>query len=96
MASRSASRLPEEQLREREKDGRIRRFFCDVLNLRVFAYITAQPASFVFILSLLFITLSMPPVALYVKNAPELPDLDAMRVSTSMPVLSCAPLTSYL
>jgi hypothetical protein len=43
------------------------------------AYVVAQPASFTFIISFLFITLSMPPMALYIKNAKELPDLDTMR-----------------
>ena len=82
MASRSkgGSRLPEEQLREKEKDGRIRRFICDVLTLRVLGYVCAQPASFSFILSFLIITLTMPPMALYIKYAPELPDLDTMGV----------------
>lgn len=78
--SKAASRLPEEQLREREKDGRIRRFICGVLTLRVLAYIIAQPASFTFITSFLFITLTMPPMAAYIKNAGDLPDLDTMRV----------------
>ena len=84
MASRGrTSKLPEVQLREKEKDGWIRRFVWDVLKLRMFAYVVAQPASFTFILSFLFITLSMPPMALYIKNAKELPDLDTMRVSSS-------------
>lgn len=85
MASKGgATRQPLEQLKEMEKEGRIRRFLWDVVTLRVFAYVIAQPASFVFILSLLLITLSMPPIALYIKNADELPDLDTMRVSMSM------------
>lgn len=75
------SRLPDEQLREKEKDGRIRRFICDVLTLRVLAYVCAQPASFSFIFSFLIITITMPPMALYIKRSPELPDLDTMRVS---------------
>ena len=82
MASKSTGpRQPLEQLKELEKDGRIRRFLCHVLILRVFAYIAAQPASFFFILSLMVITVSMPPVALHVRNTGSLPDLDAMRVS---------------
>lgn len=85
MASRSkaASRLPDEQLREKEKDGRIRRFLWDVLTLRVLAYVVSQPASFTFIASFLLITLVMPPMAVYIKNANELPDLDTMRVRTA-------------
>ena len=74
------SRLPEEQLREREKDGRIRRFLWDVLTLRILAYVCAQPASFSFILTFIFITTSMPPMATYIRNAAQLPDLDSMRV----------------
>ena len=81
MASK-ASRLPKGQQREKEKDGRIRRFLCDVLTQRVLAYVAAQPPSFAFILSLLCITLTMPPMAAYIKNAGPLPDLDTMRVSS--------------
>lgn len=85
MASKGGTtRQPLEQLKEMEKEGRIRRFLWDVVTLRVFAYVLAQPASFVFILSLVLITLSMPPIALYIKNADQLPDLDTMRVSMSM------------
>ena len=81
MAGKSTGlRQPMEQLKELEKDGRIRRFLCHVLILRVFAYIVAQPASFFFILSLMVITVSMPLVALHVRNTGSLPDLDAMRV----------------
>jgi hypothetical protein len=43
------------------------------------AYVCAQPASFTFILSFVFITVSMPPMAAYIRNADQLPDLDAMR-----------------
>ena len=85
MASKGGTtRQPLEQLKEMEKEGRIRRFLWDVVTLRMFAYVLAQPASFVFILSLVLITLSMPPIALYIKNADQLPDLDTMRVSMSM------------
>lgn len=79
MASR-VSKLPEGQLREKEKDGRIRRFLWNVLTLRMLAYIVSQPASFTFIASFLIITLVMPPMAAYIRNAHELPDLDTMRV----------------
>lgn len=78
MASR-VSKLPDDQLREKEKDGRIRRFLWDVLTLRVLAYVISQPASFTFIASFLIITLVMPPMATYIKNAHRLPDLDTMR-----------------
>ena len=78
----STTRLPENQLREREKDGRIRRFIWDVLTLRMLAYVFAQPATFTFIVSFLFITVSMPPMAAYIRNADQLPDLDTMRVGT--------------
>lgn len=81
MASR-VSKLPDDQLREKEKDGRIRRFLWDVLTLRVLAYVISQPASFTFIASFLIITLVMPPMAAYIKNAHRLPDLDTMRVRT--------------
>lgn len=77
---RGGSRLPEDQLREKEKDGRIRRFIWDILTLRILAYICAQPASFTFILAFLFITVSMPPLAAYIRRPAQLPDLDTMRV----------------
>ena len=77
---RGGSRLPEDQLREKEKDGRIRRFIWDVLTLRILAYICAQPASFTFILAFLFITVSMPPMAAIIRHKVQLPDLDTMRV----------------
>ena len=78
----SSTRLPEDQLKEKEKDGRIRRFIWDVLTLRILAYVFAQPASFTFIVSFIFITVSMPPMASYIRNADQLPDLDTMRVGT--------------
>lgn len=82
MASKGGTtRQPLEQLKEMEKEGRIRRFLWDVITLRMFAYVIAQPASFVFILSLVLITLTMPPMAMYIKNSDQLPDLDTMRVS---------------
>lgn len=90
-----ASRLPDEQLREKEKDGRIRRFLWDVLTLRVLAYIISQPASFTFIASFLFITVVMPPMAVYIKNADELPDLDTMRVRTSDWDTTGQPVSQY-
>ena len=81
MASRGKAKLPEDQLREKEKDGRIRRLVCDILTLRIVAYICAQPATFTFIIAFIFITLAMPPMAIYIRHSSELPDLDTMRVS---------------
>ena len=72
--------LPTEQEREKEKDGRIKRLFCDVLRLRILAYIVSQPAAFVFIVSLFLIALCMPAIGRYVANADQLPDLFTMRV----------------
>lgn len=72
--------LPSEQEREREKDGRVRRFLCDVLRLRVFAYIAAQPAAFSFIVSLFLIAACMPAIGRYIATSEELPDLFRMRV----------------
>ena len=77
--SRIERLLPEDQQREKEKDGRIRRILCDVLKLRVLAYIIAQPAAFTFILALLLIAASMPPIGSYIKTH-NLPDLFTMRV----------------
>ena len=88
MSGGGGSRLPEEQQREREKDGRVRRLVWDVFTLRVLAYVCAQPASFTFIVSFLFITLSMPPMAAYIRHTQQLPDLDTMRVrGTAQPPL---------
>ena len=72
--------LPPDQQEELEKDGRVRRFLCDMLRLRVIAYIVAQPASFLFILSLFLIALCMPPIGWYISSVDNLPDLDSMRV----------------
>lgn len=76
----SRRRLPSEQQEVKEKDGRIRRFLCNVLQLRVLAYIVSQPAAFLFILSLFLIALCMPFLGVFVKNSSDLPDLDSMRV----------------
>lgn len=89
---RSRRRLPSDQDKEMKKDGRIKRFLCNVLQLRVLVYIATQPASFLFILSLLVIALCLPFLGAYIKTKPlqQLPDLDSMRVWCS-PVTSLSP-----
>ncbi len=72
--------LPPEQEREKENDGRIKRFLCDVLRLRVLGYIVAQPAAFTFILSLFLLAVCMPAIGRHIISAHQLPDLFAMRV----------------
>ena len=92
---RSRRRLPSDQDKEMKKDGRIKRFLCNVLQLRVLVYIATQPASFLFILSLLVIALCLPFLGAYIKTKPlqQLPDLDSMRVRCSLghhpPVYTC-------
>lgn len=83
---RSRRRLPSDQDKEMKKDGRIKRFLCNVLQLRVLVYIATQPASFLFILSLLVISLCLPFLGAYIRNKSwdQLPDLDSMRVWCSL------------
>ena len=80
--SRERHRLPPEQQRELNKDGRCRRILCDILRLRVLAYIARPPAPFMFILSLFLISITLPLVGLYISRVDGLPDLDAMQVGT--------------
>ena len=80
-ASRERHRLPPEQQRELDNDGRCRRILCDTLRLRVIAYIARQPAPFMFILSLFLISVTLPLVGLYISKVDDLPDLDAMQVT---------------
>ena len=82
--SRERHRLPPEQQRELNKDGRCRRILCDILRLRVLAYIARQPAPFMFILSLFLISITLPLVGLYISRVDGLPDLDAMQVIVSL------------
>lgn len=81
--SKERHRLPPDQQRELEKDGRCRRLFCDILRLRVLAYIVSQPTPFTFILSLFLIAITLPLVGLYISRTGGLPDLDAMQVSST-------------
>lgn len=80
--SRERHRLPPEQQRELNNDGKCRRILCDILRLRVLAYIARQPAPFMFILSLFLISITLPLVGLYISRVDGLPDLDAMQVGT--------------
>ena len=82
--SRERHRLPLEQQRELNNDGRCRRILCDILRLRVLAYIARQPTPFMFILSLFLISITLPLVGLYISRVDGLPDLDAMQVCTCM------------
>ena len=78
--AKGKNKLPPEQQRELDKDGRCRRFFCDILRLRVVGYIVRQPTPFTFILSLFLISVTLPLVGLYISRKEGLPDLDAMQV----------------
>ena len=81
--ARERHRLPPEQQMELDKDGRCRRILCDILRLRVFAYIARQPAPFMFMLSLFLISITLPLMGLYISRVNGLPDLDAMQVCMS-------------
>ena len=55
-------------------------FFCSTLRLRVLGYVIQQPPSFLFVISLLILTSVIPFIAVYIENAPQLPDTDEMKV----------------
>ena len=73
-------RLPPQQQKEKENEGRCRRLLCDIVKLRIFKYILKQPASFIFIVSLFLIAVTLPLLGVFIASKGELPDLDAMQV----------------
>ena len=82
MSSREGRKgLPAEQQKHLESEGRLKRIVCDVLRLRVIAYIGAQPASSLFIIAILAIAGCLPAIGVHIKNSEErLPDLFVMKV----------------